>query len=246
MMKKILFLLAFCLPTIVYSQTDGSATPAKENAGQGLQYSLSLHTGYAHNLIYGSFANFDVDAYMPINPYFEMEANLRASTVNNYVIGAQLRPKFALPKGELYLEDRLMANFLLRDQVNEFIHALSLGYRMQYVDVQLGFFSRAIVPMPYERNSNNAIVSEPFKLLYRIEAFVRPTTSCWNIAAAISNVDDYMMERPWSPMLYVRGWYDVNEHWRVQLAGKYKNAGMFHMNAHYFASEVRVGGMYRF
>jgi hypothetical protein len=38
----------------------------------------------------------------------------------------------------------------------------------------------------------------------------------------------------------------VNEHWRVQLAGKYKNAGMFHMNAHYFASEVRVGGMYRF
>jgi hypothetical protein len=117
---------------------------------------------------------------------------------------------------------------------------------MQYVSAQLGFFSRVMVPMPYERNSDNASISEPFKLLYRVEAFVRPATSSWNLAVAISNVDDYMMERPWTPMLYLRGWYDVNNHWRLLLAGKYKNAGMFHMNAHYYASELRVGAEYRF
>ena len=139
-----------------------------------------------------------------------------------------------------------MANFLLRDHVNEFAHAISLGYRMQYVSAQLGFFSRVMVPMPYERNSDNASISEPFKLLYRVEAFVRPATSSWNLAVAISNVDDYMMERPWTPMLYLRGWYDVNNHWRLHLAGKYKNAGMFHMNAHYYASELRVGAEYLF
>jgi hypothetical protein len=231
MMKKVVLLLALCLSAMAYAQSP---------------YSLALYAGYGHNLTYGSFANFDVDAYLPINPYFEMEANLRTSTANVHSLGLQMRPKFALPVGELFLEDRLMANLVARDQVSELIHSISLGYRMQYVSAQLGFFSRVIVPMPYEKNSNNATIAEPFKLLYRVEAFVRPETSCWNLAVAISNVDDHMMERPWNPMLYLRGWYDIDAHWRLHLAGKYKNAGMFHMNAHYYASEVRVGAEYRF
>lgn len=230
-MKRLFLFSLLCLSALAYAQSP---------------YSLSLHAGYGHNLTYGSFATFDIDAQLPINQYFEAEANLRTSTANVHTLGVQLRPKFALPVGELFLEDRLMANFLLRDHVNEFAHAISLGYRMQYVSAQLGFFSRVMVPMPYERNSDNASISEPFKLLYRVEAFVRPATSSWNLAVAISNVDDYMMERPWTPMLYLRGWYDVNNHWRLLLAGKYKNAGMFHMHAHYYASELRVGAEYRF
>ena len=209
-------------------------------------YHVSLHVGYGHNLTYGSMCNFDIDAYMPINPYFEMQANVRTSTANVHTMGLQLRPKFALPQGELYLEDRLMARFVARDQVNEFLHAISIGYRMQYVNVQLGLINRFIMPLPYERNTLNKFIAEPFQLLYRVEGFVRPLTSPWNIAIAITNADNYMIERPWTPMLYLGGWYDINEHWRIRLSGKYKNAGMFHMNAHYYAAEVRVGAEYRF
>ena len=237
MKHKFLITLMFCL--------GGLASVAQDPAAEG-KYAISLHAGYGHNLTYGSFANFDVDAYLPINQYFEAEANVRTSTANVHTLGVQLRPKFALPVGELFLEDRLMANFVVRDQVNEFTHAISLGYRMQYVSAQLGLFSRVMVPQPYEKNSDNEYISEPFCLLYRIEAFVRPATSCWNIAIALSNVDDYMMERAWIPMLYLGGWYDVNDHWRLRLAGKYKNAGMFHMNAHYYAAEVNLGAEYRF
>ncbi len=209
-------------------------------------YSVSLHAGYGHNLTYGSMANFDIDAFMPINQHFEMQANVRTSTANYHSIGVQLRPKFALPKGELYLEDRLMARLIARDEVNEFLHAISLGYRMQYVDVQVGLINRVIMPLPYERNTLDKYIVEPFQLLYRLECFVRPVTSPWNIAIAISNADDYMIERPWTPMLYLGGWYDIDSHWRLRLSGKYKNAGMFHMNAHYYAAEVRVGAEYRF
>lgn len=55
-----------------------------------------------------------------------------------------------------------------------------------------------------------------------------------------------MIERPWNPMLYLGSKYDIDEHWRLCISGKYKNAGMFHMNAHYYASEVRMGTEYRF
>jgi opacity protein-like surface antigen len=238
-MKKIFFIFAFC------SLLLAPAATAQVQPGD-TTYSVSLHAGYGHNLTYGSFANFDIDAYMPINPYFEMQANVRTSTANFYTIGVQLRPKFALQKGELYIEDRLMARFIARDQVDELLHAISIGYRMQYIDVQLGVINRVIMPLPYERNTLDKYIVEPFQLLYRVEGFVRPLTSPWNIAIAISNADNYMIERPWVPMLYLGGWYDIDEHWRIRLSGKYKNAGMFHMDAHYYAAEVRVGAEYRF
>mgnify|MGYP006324877527 FL=1 len=235
--KRLLVILTFYLCGMM-SMAQGHTADEK--------YAVSVHAGYGHNLTYGSFANFDMDAYLPINQHFEAETNIRTSTANVHTIGVQMRPKFALPVGELFLEDRLMAKFVVRDQVNEFTHAISLGYRMQYVSAQLGLFSRVMVPQPYEKNSDNEYIAEPFCLLYRIEAFVRPATSCWNIAIALSNVDDYMMERGWNPMLYLGGWYDVNEHWRLRLAGKYKHAGIFHMNAHYYAAEVRLGAEYKF
>ena len=63
MTKRILLLFAFSLllftPTIVAQVQPGDTT-----------YHVSLHVGYGHNLTYGSMCNFDIDAYMPINPYF--------------------------------------------------------------------------------------------------------------------------------------------------------------------------------
>lgn len=209
-------------------------------------YKISLHTGYAHNLTYGSYANFDVDAYLPIHQHFDMQANLRTSTANSHSLGVQLRPKFALSIGELYIEDRLMMRFIARDEFNEFLHAISLGYMMEYVNVQVGLYTRVIQPLPYTRNSGDELICEPFDVLYRVEAFVRPRTSPWNISLALANVDNYQIERMWQPVFYLGGWYDINEHWRVRMSGKLKLAGMFHLNAHYYASELRVGAEYKF
>ena len=210
------------------------------------QYSISLDMGYGHNLTYGSFANFDLGAYMPLNTHFEMQANVRMSTANTYAIGVQMRPKFALPVGEMYIEDRLLTSFIRREQFLDFVHALSVGYRMQYVNVQLGMTNRVMLPPTYELSSGDTFVCEPFDLLYRLEVYVRPATSVWNLSLALANVDEYQIERMWQPMFYLGGWYDIDEHWRISLNGKLKLAGMFHLNAHYYASEVRVGAEYKF
>ena len=210
------------------------------------QYSISLDMGYGHNLTYGSFANFDLGAYMPLNTHFEMQANVRMSTANTYAVGVQMRPKFALPVGEMYIEDRLLTSFIRREQFLDFVHALSIGYRMQYVNVQLGMTNRVMLPPTYELRAGDTFVCEPFDLLYRLEVYVRPATSVWNLSLALANVDEYQIERMWQPMFYLGGWYDIDEHWRISLNGKLKLAGMFHLNAHYYASEVRVGAEYKF
>ena len=209
------------------------------------RYTLSFDMGYGHNLTYGSFANFDLGAYMPFNTHLEMQADVRLSTANPYAIGVQMRPKFALPVGEMYIEDRLFTKFFCRDNSLDFVHAISVGYKMQYVNVQLGMTNRVMLP-PNSESGGDTFVCEPFDLLYRVEVNVRPTTSVWNLSLALSNVDDYEIERMWQPMFYLGGWYDINDHWRVSLRGKLKLAGMFHLTAHYYASEVRVGTQYRF
>ena len=236
-MRKIVFTLCACwLAVAAIAQVQPGDTT----------YSVSLHTGYAHNLTYGSYANFDLDAYMPINKHFDMQANIRTSSANVHTMGVQLRPKFCLPKGELYLEDRLMMRWAKRDNYCDFAHAISVGYMMQYVNVQVGMANRIIMPLPYEQHSNDAMILEPFDAVYRVEAFVRPQTASWNISLCLSNMDNYQIERMWAPMFYLGSWYDINPHWRIRLSGKMKLAGMFHLNAHYYGAELRAGAEYRF
>ena len=236
-MRKIVFTLCACWLAV--------AAMAQVQPGD-TTYSVSLHTGYAHNLTYGSYANFDVDAYMPINKHFDMQANIRTSTANVHTLGLQLRPKFSLPKGELYLEDRLMMRFAQRDNYRDFVHAISVGYMMQYVNVQVGMSNRIIMPLPYEQHSNDAMILEPFDAVYRVEAFVRPQSAAWNISLCLSNMDNYQIERMWQPIFYLGSWYDITPHWRIRLSGKMKLAGMFHLNAHYYGAELRAGAEYRF
>lgn len=238
-MKKNIFVFALCSLLFV-SVATAQVQP------EDTTYSMSLHVGYGHNLTYGSYANFDIDAYLPINPHFDMQASIRTSTANFHTVGVQLRPKFILPVGELYLEDRLMARWVSRDDFNDFVHALSLGYKMQYVNVQVGMSTRIIIPQPYTHRSEDEMILEPFNVVYRVEAFVRPQSEPWNISLCVSNMDNYQIERMWQPMFYLGGWYDINEHWRVRLSGKYKLAGMFHLNAHYYGAELRAGAEYRF
>ena len=236
-MKRIVFIMsAWLMASMAIAQVQPGDTA----------YSVSVHAGYAHNLTYGSYANFDLDAYMPINRHFDMQANIRTSTANVHSMGVQLRPKFILPKGELYLEDRLMMRFAQRDNYRDFVHAFSVGYKMQYVNVQVGMSNRIITPLPYNHRSEDAMILEPFDAVYRVEAFVRPQSAAWNLSLCVSNMDNYMIERMWQPMFYLGGWYDVNANWRVRLSGKMKLAGMFHLNAHYYGAELRAGAEYRF
>ncbi len=235
-MKKRLFLWLFWLPLAAMAQTQPGDTC----------YALSLHAGYGHNLTYGSTGNFDVDAFLPLTPHFEMQANIRTSTANFYAFGVQLRPKFALPVGEMFLEDRLLARLFVGDAINEAVQTLSVGYRMQYISVQVGMSCRFIIPQPYEWHSTESIICEPFNVLYRVEGFVRPQSSAWNISLCAANIDNYQVERVWQPMFMVGGWYDINRHWRVRLSAACKPTGMFHLNAAYYAAEVRAGAEYRF
>lgn len=236
-MRKIFLLFAF-VPMCLW---------AAEKPGFGeRKYSITGMAEYSYNTTWGHHGNFDIQALMPINPHFEMEAKLQFSTANVYTGGLQIRPKFELPVGELFIETDVMYRAIARNRVGDITAALGIGYRMDYISVTLGVFSRVLNDWDRSWYSDESFVVEPFNLLYRVEVFCRPQNNNWNLSFLISNVDDYQMERMWQPLFAVGAWYDITDHWRLNFGAQCKPTGMFHLDATFYGATFRTGFSYRF
>lgn len=236
MKKGILFLTLLC-PLWLFAGNPGFGER---------HYSLSAMAEYSYNTTWGHHGNFDVQALMPFNPHFEMEAKLQFSTANVHTMALQFRPKFELPVGEMFLETDVLYRAVARNRIHDFTAALGVGYRMDHVSVTLGVFSRVMDDWDRDWHSNETYVVEPFNLLYRIEVFCRPQNNPWNLSFMFSNVDDYQLERMWQPLFSVGAWYDVNNHWRLNFAAQCKPTGMFHLDASFYGATLRAGFSYRF
>ena len=236
MKKGILFLVLLC-PLWLFAGNPGFGER---------HYSLSAMAEYSYNNTWGHHGNFDVQALMPFNPHFEMEAKLQFSTANVHTMALQFRPKFELPVGEMFLETEVLYRAVARNRIHDFTAALGVGYRMDHVSVTLGVFSRVMDDWDRDWHSNETYVVEPFNLLYRIEVFCRPQNNPWNLSFMFSNVDDYQLERMWQPLFSVGAWYDVNNHWRLNFAAQCKPTGMFHLDASFYGATLRAGFSYRF
>lgn len=239
-MRKVLLILSIVLCPL-------SMVLRAANPGFGeRKYSLSGMVEYSYNKTWGHHANFDIQSLMPINPHFEMEARLQFSTANVYSGALQLRPKFELPVGELFLETDVYYRAIARNRIGDITAALGVGYRMDYVSITLGVFSRVIDDWNRSWYNEESFVVEPFNLLYRIEVFCRPQNNNWNLSFMFSNIDDYQMERMWQPLFGIGAWYDINEHWRLNFMAQCKPTGMFHLDATFYGATGRVGFTYRF
>jgi len=210
------------------------------------RYSITGMVEYSYNTTWSHHGNFDVQALLPINPHFEMETKLQFSTANVYTSVVQLRPKFQLPVGELFIETDVLYKAVARNRMNDLTAALGIGYRMDYVSVTLGVFSRVMADWGRSWYSDESFVAEPFNVLYRVEVFCRPQDNPWNLSFCISNVDDYQMERMWQPLFMAGAWYDVDNHWRLIFGAECKPTGMFHLDATFYGATARAGFTYKF
>lgn len=224
-----------------------TATIFAANPGFGeRRYTITGMAEYSYNKTWGHHANFDIQGVMPFNPHFEMEAKLQFSTANVHTGVVQLRPKFELPVGEMFLETNVYYRGVARNRLGDMTAALGVGYRMDYVSVTLGLYCRVIDNWDRSWHTDETFVVEPFNLLYRVEVFCRPQNNSWNLSFLISDVDDYQMERMYQPLFGIGAYYDVNDHWRLNFAAQCKPTGMFHLDATFYGATFRTGFSYRF
>ena len=246
MRKSILFLgllLSFPLMAKQYLSLDGG----HDLRGFGEEkYSLSLMAEYGYNRTWEHMGNVDVFAHMPVVKNVQIDARVQYCSANVLTGVIVLRPTFDLPVGQLFAETEVLYKGVLRNRMSDFCAALSVGWRFDYVSVQIGGFTRVMDSWDRDWHSEDKYETEPFNLLYRLEIFCRPQTNNWNISVGLSNKEDWQMERMWQPMILLGSRYDIDEHWRVHLDGQMKITGMFHLNATFYAAYLRAGFSYRF
>lgn len=225
----------------------GAVSLTAANPGFGTRrYSIAVMGEYSYNNTWGHHGNLDVQALLPFNPHFEMEARQQFSTANVYTTALQFRPKFELPVGEMFIETDVYCRLVARNRMSDLTAALGVGYRMDYVSVTLGLFTRVMNDWDRDWHSNESFVAEPFNLLYRVEVFCRPQDNRWNLSFLFSNVDDYQMERMWQPLFGIGAYVDVADHWRINMGAQCKPTGMFHLDATFYGATARAGFTYRF
>lgn len=206
---------------------------------------LRAFATYGYNYTWEHYGNFDFLVRVPLNRHFELDAAAELSTANLYTLSADARPLFPLTVGELYIDTRLLYRAVVRNRMHELSASLGLGYRMDYVDVQLGVYTRSMFEFNRDWHSEDEIVTEPFGFLYSIEVFVRPQSSNWNLSFRISDTDDFQIERMWQPLFMIGGRYSPTERLSVLMQAQCKPTGMFHLNASFYGAQFRAGISYK-
>ena len=210
------------------------------------RYTLTGYAEYSYNTVWSHHGNLDFQALLPFNPHFEMEAKLQFSLANVHTAVVQLRPKFEVPVGELFVETDVLYKIVARNRMSDINAALAVGYRMDYVSITLGLFARVLDDWDRDWHTIDTYTVEPFNMLYRLEVFCRPQNNPWNLSFLFSNVDDYQMERMWQPLFAVGAWCDIVEDWRLNFGVQCKPTGMFHLDATFYGLTARIGATYRF
>ncbi len=224
---------------------------AAHNAYRDTCYSIGASAGYAYNIIYAHHGVFDVDAFMPLNPHFEGEVHLHATTANTYVVGIQAQPKFPIQRegkdcGEIFVETRLMYELFQRNRIHGLGASFSVGYRWEYVYAKVGYGLRLASMMDISPHSTDNGILEPHNLVYHVEVFVRPHTSPWNLSFCVTDMTNSQMERMFTPIFIVNSYVDLSPHWRLEMSGRCKPVGIANMAPSFFGAEGKIGARYRF
>lgn len=233
-MKRIFALLPlFLAPVVLLADDNKKAISIKTQAEYGYNYA------WRH---YGTLA---VSGYFPINDYFDLSAGVQANTANVYAVDGCAIVNFPLKVGRLSLENRFLYRAFAAYDTHELNAAVSVGYVMNYFRVSAGFFGKLYGQSPFRSDGDNvSFVTEPFNLLWNIEAHVRPDSCVWNLGIRAANFDDFQIERFNQPIFTLLGRYDIDAHWRVWADVACKPTGMFHVTANFYAINTHIGFIY--
>lgn len=230
-------------------------------ASAAKHYSVTFLGEYGYNTTWEHFGGGEIRANLPFNDYFELDVAAEGLSSRVYTGSVTMRPTFPLPKGELFIDGTMLYKAVLRNDITNFVMAASLGYRMDYVSVQLGMFCQVFGDVTPNYHSLDSYSVDPFNVLYRLQVNTRPQKSPWNIYFGASDYTELEYERHWQPIFFLGAHYDLpfynvfsksdNLRGNIRnlrlLAEVYcKPTGMFHLNASFYGIKAKVGLCMRF
>lgn len=225
----------------------GPAMLARQDSGQVQDnYSVSILGVYDYSRTFASQGGVDIAGHMPFCPYAEADAGFEF--VGPKILAGTIvaRPKLPLKRGELFLDAAIHLRAFNSLESGTFSLAASLGYRMDYVSVQIGVQRTLLHSFRNEPDGSGSDILEPLNPVFRLAAAVRPATSPWNISLGFGNFTLYQYERIYYPIIFLGGHFDFTGHLTLRAEVDFKPSGIFNMTSHFNELAVRAGLTYNF
>lgn len=210
------------------------------------RYEISASGIYGYNSTDAGYGGLSLSAFLPMTDAFSVDAHVDCVSAGRCATTVTCTPVFPLSLGELFIDGTAHFRSLCSDRFSEFVSAASLGYRMDWLSVQFGMFSRTMIDMDRKMHDNGNFVSEPFNLMYRVAFNLRPASSKWNISGGGSNYTVYEYERMWQPYFFLDGRYRISDVLTVNANVTVKPTGMFHLVASFYGIRSSLGLSYTF
>lgn len=210
------------------------------------RYSISILGVYDYGTTYSHQGGIDLAGHMSYNPYVETDVGFEFLGPKILAGTVVARPKIPFKVGELFLDAALNLRAFNQSGIGTFALAASLGYRMDYVSVQLGVQRTVIHSFQKVSGSSGSDIVEPLNPIYRLAVNIRPATSSWNLSFGAGNFTLYQYERLYYPIFFLGGHFDFNNHLTLQAEVDLKPSGMFHMTTYFNELTSRAGLTYNF
>ena len=172
--------------------------------------------------------------------------NLEELSSKDLAIGISARPQWTLEKGRFFLDGTMHSRMFASYECYEFVYAGSAALDFRHFLVQAGLYSRMIADSNMKWHSLEQINSEPFNLLYRVSLKLKGDDAPWDLVATCSDFTEYEYERHWQPIFSLLGRYRIDEKLDLLAEGVLKPAGMFHLDASFYAAWLKLGLKYTF
>lgn len=199
----------------------------------------------------GALVEFPLMEYFTLSggayfPLYKEEILKRAVTCNPS-IAANGTVHFPLRyRGELFLENRYLFRSLGAYRVYELNAGLLVGYKSSHFLVTVGMAGCLIASHAYDPADGNRFVSEPFNLLYSVEAYLWGRSARrWDVGLRLSNYRAFKVSHSSDPCYSVMGRYILSEQLKLLVDVGVHPSGVFNMNAHYYESYFNIGVTYK-
>ena len=236
MRKTLLFLsiFVFCLPA--FAQEKREREVSADFTAQGV-------VGY--NTTWKWHSGGDIKGALHLKNT-DIHLDLESLTSNVHSVGATVTPYFDVCKnGQVFLDGTLHSRIFSRDKAYEFVYSGSVGFRMRHFSVQAGIFARIMDAMGRNWHSVDNYIVEPFNVLYRVAVSIKGFDNPWDIYFIGADYSEFEYERVWQPIFTMGGRAKVGERLSIVAEGTLKPAGMFHLDANFYAAWLKVGVNYK-